>query len=154
MSVFDEIFAAIRREGYHNHRRETHSDLMSQCIVADLTAHCQEFARDCESGTIKVWHKVRGPDERTTDLLAGIPDLGGAPNLSEVRLLVEHKSVVTAHRNRNARYQDIDRERLSAHRANARTIVVATVIVGTCARVLNVPDCVAKFHNRTFAAIN
>lgn len=151
MSVFDDIFTAIRKEGYHNHRRETHSDLMSRQIVRDLEAGCPPFAEDCRSGAIKIWHKTKGPDERTTDLLAGIPNTDGKPNLSEVRLLIENKSVVTAHRNRNARYQDIDRERLSAHRANARTILVATVLIGTCARVLNVPDCVARFHSATFA---
>lgn len=153
MSVFEEILNGVRGSGYHNHRRETHSDLMSGRMIADLTALCPMFSRDYNSGAIKVWEKTKGPDDRTTDLLAGIANPDGTPNLSEVRLLVEHKSVITAHRNRNARVQDIDRERLSAHRANPRTIVVATVLVGTSGRVLNVPDCVAKLHRPTFPAI-
>ncbi|WP_157376643.1 hypothetical protein [Burkholderia ubonensis] len=147
MTVFDEIFYQIRQEGYHNQRRETHSDLISHRIIDDLRSVCRKFSEDYESGIIKVWHKTKGPDNRTTDLLAGVPNPDGTPNLSDVRLLVEHKSVITAHRNRNARFQDIDRERLSAHAANPRTIVVATLLVGTCERVLNVPDCVAK-HNK------
>lgn len=151
MSVFDEILNGIRSHGYHNHRLEAHSDIISHRIIADLRADCRAFDNDCQSGAIRIWHKTKGPDDRTTDLLAGIPNGDGKPNLENVRLLVEHKSVITAHRNRNARYQDIDRERLSAHRANPRTIVAATVIVGTCERVLNVPDCVAKFHKATFA---
>lgn len=151
MSVFDEIFDSIVRTGYHNHRLEAHSDIISRRIIADLRATCSSFDADCRSGTIKVWHKTLGPDDRTTDLLAGVPDPNGRPDLRKVRLLVENKSVITAHRNRSARAQDIDRERLSAHRANPRTIVAATVLVGTCQRVLNVPDCVAKLNREKFA---
>lgn len=152
MSLFDDILDGIAQNGYHNHRLETHSDIISHRIVADLRAACPSFDSDCQSGAVRIWHKTKGPDDRTTDLLAGVPNEDGSPNLVEVRLLVEHKSVITAHRNRNARYQDIDRERLSAHHANPRTIVAATVIVGTCEKVLNVPDCVAKFYKATFAA--
>ena len=151
MSVFDEILGRIRSAGYHNHRLEAHSDIVSRSIVADLRATCRSFESDFQSGAIRVWEKTKGPDDRTTDLLAGPANADGTPNLAEVRILVENKSVVTAHRNRNARSQDIDRERLSAHRANPKTIVVATVLVGTCARVLNVPDCVAKFHKANFS---
>ena len=64
--------------------------------------------------------------------------------MRNVRIIVEHKSVVTAHRNRNARSQDIEREMRTSHVHNPRTIVVATLIIGTCQRVLNVPDCVKK----------
>ena len=150
MSFFDEILAAIRANGYHNHRQETHSDIVSRRIVADLRATCAAFNADLASGAIRIWEKTKGPDDRTTDLIAGPATASGLPDLSEVRLLVENKSVVTAHRNRNARWQDIDRERRSAHGANPKTIVVATLIVGVCQRVLNVPDCVSKLHKGVF----
>lgn len=150
MSVFEEILEAIRANGYHNHRKETHSDLISRRIVADLRDACKAFDSDLASGAIRTWEKTKGPDDRTTDLIAGASKPNGTPDLSDVRLLIENKSVVTAHRNRNARWQDIDRERRSAHSANPKTIVVATLIVGVCERVLNVPDCVAKLHKRTF----
>jgi len=150
MSVLDEILNAIRENSYHNHRKETHSDLISRRIVADLRATCKAFDSDLASGAIRTWEKTKGPDDRTTDLIAGSSKPNGAPDLSDVRLLVENKSVVTAHRNRNARWQDIDRERRSAHSANPKTIVVATLIVGVCERVLNVPDCVAKLHKHSF----
>ena len=149
--LLDSILDGIARNGYHNHRLESHSDTISHRIIADLRTACPAFDGDCKSDAIRVWHKTRGPDDRTTDLLAGVANADGSPNLAEVRLLVEHKSVITAHRNRNARFQDIDRERLSAHRENPRTILAATVIVGTCERVLNVPDCVARFYKTTFA---
>lgn len=150
MSVFDEILGGITKNGYHNHRLESHSDIISRSIIADLRVACKAFDDDFNIGAIRVWEKTKGPDDRTTDLLAGVANSDGTPNLEDVRLLVEHKSVITAHRNRNARYQDIDRERLSAHRANPKTIIAATVMVGTCDRVLNIPDCVAKLHKSTF----
>ena len=77
-------------------------------------------------------------------MLLGTSNHDGSPDLKQVRVLVEHKSVVTAHRNRSARKQDIDRELRAIHAMNPRTIVVATVIVGVCEKVLNVPDCVKK----------
>lgn len=151
MSLFDEIHGRIAQNGYHNHRRETHSDIISHRLISDLRATCPSFDKDCMFGVVRVWHKTRGPDGRVTDLLVGVPEDDGSPNLKEVRLLVENKSVITAHRNRNARQQDIDRERLSAHRANPRTIVVATLLVGTCLRVLNIPDCVARLNRNRFS---
>jgi len=150
MSVSDEILHAIRANGYHNHRKEGHSDIVSRRILADLRSTCRTFDADIASGAIRTWEKRKGPDDRTTDLIAGPARADGLPDLSEVRLLVENKSVVTAHRNRNARWQDIDRERRSAHSTNPKTIVVATLIVGVCQRVLNVPDCVSKLHKQTF----
>lgn len=150
MSPFNEILDHIRATGYHNHRKEVHSDILSRRIVADLRSECPAFNADIESGRIRTWEKTKGPDDRTTDLIAGPTNANGGPDLSAVRILVENKSVVTAHRNRNARWQDIDRERRSAHSANPKTIVIATLIVGVCERVLNVPDCVAKLHKTTF----
>ncbi len=150
MSVFEEILEAIRANGYHNHRKDTHSDLISRRIVADLRQTCKAFDSDLASGAIRTWEKTKGPDDRTTDLIAGASKANGKPDLSDVRLLIENKSVVTAHRNRNARWQDIDRERRSAHSANPKTIVIATLIVGVCERFINVPDCVAKHHKARF----
>ncbi len=55
MSVFDAILEGIRQRGYHNHRLEAHSDLVSHRMIADLQAVCKTFAADCRSGTIRIW---------------------------------------------------------------------------------------------------
>ena len=47
---FDAAIAEIAKAGYHNHRLETHSDLVSDGIVADLQEACEVFRRDVESG--------------------------------------------------------------------------------------------------------
>ena len=43
---FDAAISEIARAGYHNHRLETHSDIVSDGIVADLQLTCEVFRRD------------------------------------------------------------------------------------------------------------
>ena len=40
---FDEVIDNIVTEHYHNHRQETHSDLVSQGIFRDLMQKCPEL---------------------------------------------------------------------------------------------------------------
>lgn len=153
LTPFDGILNNIVRRGYHNHRLDEHSNLMTDQIIGDLARRCKAFARDQASPAFKGWYNVKAADNRTTDYIFGPvhPDsprdlLGKSsrakPVLTDVRLLIEHKSVVTAHRNRSARFQDIEREMRAIYSHSPKTIIVATVIIGTCLRVLNVPDCV------------
>lgn len=152
---FDRILQRIHRRGYHNHRLEDHSDLLTDQIVSDLADRCQAFAEDQARPRFRGWHNVQAADGRNTDFIFGPVRADGPanlfgdarvnqPDLSDVRLLIEHKSVITAHRNRHARVQDIEREMRATYHHNPRTIVVATVLIGTCLRVLNVPDCVRR----------
>ena len=141
---FDPILSIIIAAGYHNHRKAEHSDVLTQQILRDLSSQCAAFGEDLRAGRFRVWQNVEGPDGRNTDLLVGSANPNGTPDLRNVRIIVEHKSVVTAHRNRNARCQDIEREMRASHAHNPRTIVIATLIIGTCERFLNVPDCVKK----------
>lgn len=147
---FDAIAGNIARARYHNHREPSHSNLLSDRIVADLADACPSFREDRKAGRFREWRNVKGPDGRNTDLVIGAPGPKGTPDLAQVRILLENKSVVTAHRNRNARFQDVERETHAIHAKNPKTIVVATLIVGVCERVLNVPDCVKKpFKNKS-----
>lgn len=152
---FDGIFRNIRLRGYHNHRLEEHSDLLTDQIVSDLALRCSAFAEDRARPDFQEWRNVKAADDRTTDYIFGPLQKKGPLNLfgeaqfsqadlQNIRILIEHKSVVTAHRNRNARVQDIEREIRATHHHHPKTIVVATVLVGTCLQVLNIPDCVKK----------
>ncbi len=67
------------------------------------------------------------------------------PDLTHLRLCVENKSVVTAHRNRTNRYDDLSDVSGVLHRNKPDAILVATVIVGIAENVLNVPDRVKPF---------
>lgn len=139
---FDAALAAIAAAGYHNHRLETHSDIVSDGIVADLTVHCEAFRKDVESGAVRIWKNVSSPGdrERRVDLFVGEPDEHGKPDIAKVRIAVENKSVITAHRNATNRFDDLSKVLSAVHGARPQAILIATVMVGLADRVLNVPD--------------
>ncbi len=53
---FDAAIAAIGVAGYHNHRLETHSDLVSDGIVLDLSRECSAFREDVANNTVRIGH--------------------------------------------------------------------------------------------------
>jgi hypothetical protein len=70
----------------------------------------------------------------------GEPEDSGEPDLEKLRFSVENKSVVTAHRNRTNRFDNLDLVLELLHHAKAEAVLVATVIVRVAERVLNVPE--------------
>jgi len=144
---FDAAIAAIAAAGYHNHRLEQHSDIVSDGIVTDLMEHCEAFRRDVDSGTVQIWKNVSSPGdrERRVDLFVGEPDADGKPDIAKVRIAVENKSVITAHRNATNRFDDLSKVVGAVQGARPQALLIATVLVGLADRVLNVPDHVHKF---------
>lgn len=143
---FDAAIAAIRRAGYHNHRLETHSDLISNGIVADLKNTCDAFRADLDAGIVKIWGNVASPGdrERKVDLFVGEPDANGNPDIGKVRIAVENKSVITAHRNRTNRFDDLKKVVAAVQTERPEALLIATVLIGLARRVLNIPDGVRK----------
>jgi len=90
--------------------------------------------------------KDSGARNRKIDLLVGQPDANGEPDLDKVRLCVEDKSVVTAHRNLYARFDDLNEALQVLHRVRSEAVLVATVIVGVADKVLNIPDKVKPLY--------
>lgn len=144
---FDDAIAAIRKAGYHNHRVETHSDLISDGIVEDLRTSCNAFKSDLEAGVVRIWRNVASPGdrERKVDLFIGEPDANGNPDVAKVRIAVENKSVITAHRNRTNRFDDLKKVLGAVQSARPEAILIATVLIGVAVQVLNIPDQVHKF---------
>ena len=104
---------------------------------------CETLRDDYEAGKIKFWLNVRTPGarQRRIDLLVGEPSSDSKrPDLAKSRIFVENKSVVTAHRNKDARYDDLNESLQVLHKERQEAILVATVMIGTAQRVLNVPD--------------
>lgn len=104
---FDEVITEIRRHRFHNHRLEGHSDLVSRGIYRDIIETCERLRQDADDKVVRSWLNVKapGPRERKIDLFIGEP--AEDPNLSalsKLRIGVENKSVLTAHRNRDARF--------------------------------------------------
>jgi hypothetical protein len=139
---FDAAISAIARARYHNHRLETHSDTVSDGIVEDLRVQCEPFRLDLENGVVRVWKNVSSPGdrERKVDLFVGEPGDHGEPDIHHVRIAIENKSVITAHRNRTNRFDDLSKVLGAVHAARPEALLVATVIIGLAERVLNIPD--------------
>jgi hypothetical protein len=145
---FDAAIDAIKSARYHNHRLETHSDLVSDGLVADLTKKCGAFRKDLESGVIRVWKNVPAPGDRLRkiDLFVGEPDDDGNPSIATTRIAIENKSVITAHRNRTNRFDDLRKVLSAVYGARPEALIVATVLIGMSQAVLNIPDQVHKFY--------
>lgn len=148
ITPFDAAISAIEEARYHNHRLEGHSDLVSDGIVADLRAFCEPLRRDLENGVVRVWKNVAAPGDRLRkiDLFVGEPGEDGGPDIRRVRIAIENKSVITAHRNRTNRFDDLRKVLSAVHGARPEALLVATVLVGLSERVLNIPDQVHKFY--------
>jgi hypothetical protein len=145
---FDRAIDAIIKARYHNHRLESHSDTVSEGILRDLLAQCQPLRTDFEAGVVRSWMNIRAPGgrKRKVDLFVGEPGVDGEPDIERVRIAVENKSVITAHRNRTNRIDDLEKVLGTIHSARPEAILVATVLIGLAERVLNIPDQVHKFY--------
>ena len=144
---FDDVVLEISKRGFHNHRLEDHSGTVSRGIVRDLREMCEPFRRDFTAGSVRQWFDVPSPGGRARklDLVVATPGDAGAPDLGRLRLCVENKSIVTAHRNRTNRYDDLSDLVGVLHQKTPDAILVATVLVGLAEKVLNVPDRVKPF---------
>lgn len=144
---FDEAIAAIATAGYHNHRLEGHSDVVSNALYNDLLERCAPLKADVDAGVVKVWINVRSPGDRRRkiDLFVGEPAPDGELHIPGVRIAVENKSVITAHRNRTNRFDDLSKVLSAIHLARPEALLVATILVGLAQRFLNIPDQVHPF---------
>lgn len=149
-TAFDDVIDAIARRHYHNHRKEVHSDIVSNGVLRDLLKNCAPLKSDFEKGIIRHWLNVSAPGARgrKLDLLIAepLPDKN-EPDLSSMRFGMENKSVITAHRNKTSRYDDLSETMKAIYRKKPEAIMVGTVLVGVADRVLNIPDYVKRFEN-------
>lgn len=147
---FDRVIDQIKIAHFHNHRRPAHSDAVSMGILDDLTTNCPAIAEDLKKSVIRHWLNVRTPGarQRKIDLLVGAATGDGKPDLRKLRICIENKSVITAHRNADARFDDLNEALHVLHKAQSEAILIATVMIGVAPRFLNVADQVKKhFRN-------
>ncbi len=145
---FDDVVSEVRAQGFHNHRTEDHSAAVSRGIVRDLSAMCEPFRQDLDSDRIRQWQNFPSPGGRARKLDLAVAESGdeaGGPDLGRLRLCIENKSVITAHRNRTNRYDDLSDVVGVLHQKKPDAILIATVFVGVANSVLNVPDRVKPF---------
>jgi len=145
---FDDAVIKIRVRGFHNHRVEDHSGTVSRGILRDVSAMCEPFHQDFDRDCIRQWQDFPSPGGRARKLDLVVAEPGGeagGPDLGRLRLCVENKSVVTAHRNRTNRYDDLSDVVGVLHQKKPDAVLIATVLVGIAERVLNVSDRVKPF---------
>ncbi len=149
---FDDVIRRISERGYHNHRKAEHSDILCKGIWSDLLSRCTEIRDDHAHGKVGWWLNQPAPDlqKRRADLLVcEIHGSADTPDLSRVRVCLENKSVLTAHRNKGERFRDLDNFRSEVQQRRREAIVLGTVLIGTARRYLNVADQVKKvYRNR------
>lgn len=147
---FDDVIRDILARGYHNQRRQDHSDIVSTGIFKDLIDLCPSLKADIDQEKVKHWINVKTPGGRgrRIDLFIGEPSTDGRPDLSKIRVAVENKSVVTAHRNKTNRSSDLSDTLLAIQDIKPDAVVVATVIIGLATRYLNVCDNYKKWFKR------
>lgn len=170
VTPFDEHAKRANEDGYHNQRVNTHSDLVSLGIIRDLYQNCEALRVDLDSGEVGFWINRPNPwgRKRNTDFLIAKPlagsiqakkrprilgqlgaaGIGAHPDPQAVRVIGEHKSIVTAHRNRSARHDDLDHLYQDGNAKSPDTILFATVMIGTAPWYLNVADGVKNFFAR------
>ena len=149
ITPFDNVIRRILERGYHNHRKAEHSDIASTGIWHDLLSHSINIRNDHDMGRIGHWLNQPAPDlqRRRADLLVcEIDELTDAPDLSRVRICLENKSIVTAHRNKGERFRDLDNFRSEVQQRRREAIVLGTVMIGTAERYLNVSDRVSTLY--------
>lgn len=142
MTPYDYIVDDIADSGYHNHRSESHSDILCYQLFADLRKFCPAFADDARTGAIKHWLNVDVPGmNHKADMMICDTDGPDEPSFDRARLCLENKSVITAHgKNRKNRHGNLYEFANVIQAQRREVIVVGSVLIGTAVQYLNVPD--------------
>ncbi len=156
-TAFERLVSYLERERIHHPRTGFHSDYLSKEFLRDLYHVSSIFKSDVDAGTIcyKVNHRLGlGGRQHVLDLVLGTredssqqtsidPKNQGFQRIREsepkdIRLIMENKSLITAHRN------VYNRTRILADLAEAvrdgqhrHVLLVGTFIIGTADKFLN-----------------
>ena len=168
---FDDHAEGVQAAGYHGHRGSNHSNIISAGLLRDLRERSPELREDLDSGKVGAWLNIKiplhegnwdadfvvaEPDEATLPTSARAtrpPGPNGAaahpgakPDGRRLRLVMEHKSIVTAHRNRINRFKELASDIEYSNDAGYNVVVAVTILIGTAPRVLQVVDGVRKIY--------
>lgn len=161
MTSFDKLMNYLNEEkGFHHPRAaQSHSDQLSKFIIEDLLMNCHEIREDARNREISFDLNVNVAadiSDHIIDLVIG--DLNrnirakglfrtnnfeivqSSPLENRYRILIEHKSVITAHRNKKNRLRDL--KEFASHSYNYRSsvIICGTIMVGTAVEYFSVEN--------------
>lgn len=137
----------LRAEGYHP-RSDKHSNVLAECIVRDLVAHCPKIKEKALAGKIsyEINFTLRaGTADWNVDLVLGSPSPGIAPPSvaeqilntppSTVEIAVEIKSVMTEHHKAvKNRKRDLEAHHEHVHNYSDRAIAGGVLVVNAAER--------------------
>lgn len=144
MSTPEEYIRWINEHLGFNPRSQANSDALSDFVIADLKARCPNFRQALKSGALvprKNPNVKTQVAERSIDLV--FHEKGDLPALT-VRVSVEHKTIMTAHRKaRKNRYGDLIAYCNHMHNHRSDCIAAGIVVINTSPEYEN-PDGFAK----------
>ncbi len=150
-TAYDEVVTAIAKYGFHNHRKQEHSDVLADAVLRDLQQRCPSLDSDLVNGIVVSSINIGAPGGRSRKLDLAVHQAGERGNLRALRIGMENKSVITAHRNTSSRFDDLSETLEAIYQVQPNAVLVATILVGTATRVLNVPDRILPYHEDTFS---
>ena len=78
LTAYDMVVAAIGASGFHNHRKQEHSDVLAEAVLNDLHARCPSFASDLSTGIVISSLNFSAPGGRGRRLDLAVHQAGGA----------------------------------------------------------------------------
>ncbi|MGQ0654993.1 MAG: hypothetical protein ACT4P4_22450 [Betaproteobacteria bacterium] len=166
MKIESAIVDDLSASGYHP-RSQTHSDLQSYAIVADLLSHCDLLRGRAERGEVVAklrHHQQVGHDDWVIDIAigtaAGTPvpvDSSSGSSIhfqppALIQIAIELKSIYTEHlKARKNRLRDFNAFHGYAHQYNPKTVAAAFLLVNAAEHFyspLRPPDDITRHGGR------
>ena len=146
MALPQSFLDHLNSEGYHP-RSNRHSNALAEAIVSDLVANCLAIAADMRRGALvyDLNFDLGGRSNWNVDLVIGQPPpTGESPSSiavqrrappSTVRIAVELKAVMTAHRKAvKNRARDLEAHHTHVHAYDRRAIAAGLLVVNAAGR--------------------
>lgn len=171
MSAFEKLMHYLNEEvGFHHPRTATeHSDKLSTYLLEDLlnsSKKLQEYAKQkkiCFDFNVDVKSQISShiidlvigeyePDSpiKKIHFISGIEFLQARPISNKYQILIEHKSVITAHRNNKNRLRDLKEFASHVYLFDKKSVIAATMMIGTALEYFSVESLIRylKSENR------
>ena len=149
-NAFKKLMEHLNELGYHHPRTaRTHSNALSKFMLDDLIINCPDLKQDFLDGTVCYDLDVNvstDDSDHDIDFVIGSPiEKPTTPGVNQnklkpgsFRIVIEHKSVITAHRNMKNRLRDMKEFAQHAFEYRGDIIIGGTMLVGTSLQYLSV----------------
>ncbi len=148
-TIFDTWIEEISKKPFYSGRGGVHCKALALALEKELLERSPALRTDRNSGLVRSWtRRTLAATRGRHDLLCGPADVAGEPAPGGLRICIDVKTVVTAHRNGPTRAQELRDAAKRIAGDSPESLHVAVVLVGTEARYLNVADQVAALYRK------